>query len=293
MLLCTVRDRNTLLPALEFDGQIIDFQQIRKSIGIRLPSAMEGFVSDSDYIEIIRSHYRELSVLAKKSGTPAEEVSFAPPISFPPKIWCIGLNFQDHASDLGARIPTEPASFMRPANTMIGNGDPILLPADIGRVTAEAELGIVIGRTVKNVDTSGAMDAILGFVSIIDVTALDILEKNPRFLTRAKSYDTFFSVGPAIYVPESIPSLGDIEVSTVLNGKRSKTNSIRNMIFNPAFLVSFHSRVFTLQPGDIISTGTPGAVIIEPGDTVKCEIDGLPVPAVQNPVIADGMSQHR
>lgn len=266
------------------NDNVLTFAEIHKHIDLNLPDTMEEFLNESNYLHLVRNRLTDIEGLVDSAGIDKRDAVFSPPILHPPKIWCIGLNYRDHASDLSEKPPTEPASFMRPANTMIGAGMPIKLPSDIGRVTAEAELGLIYGKSVRNIERSRAMDAIIGFISIVDVTALDILQRNPRFLTRAKSYDTFFSVGPAIYVPDEIPPLEDIRVSTVLNGKRERTNTVRNMTFDPSFLVSFHSHVYTTQPGDILSTGTPGAVLIKPGDVVRCEIDGLPVPALQNPI---------
>jgi len=210
-------------------------------------------------------------------GERNDAVKFCAPFYNPPKILGIGLNYREHASDLGAEQPKEPASFMKPRTAIIGPGDTILLPAESERVTAEAELGIVIGRRCKHVHENDAESAIFGYVPVLDMTAEDILQRNPRFLTRAKSFDTFLSFGPVIVTPEEIGKLSALTVSTVLNGKAVKSNQVRNMMFSPAQLVSFHSNVMTFEPGDIISTGTPGAVEIREGDVVECRIDGFPV----------------
>ncbi len=215
---------------------------------------------------------------------PPENVEYAPLYRRPRKIWGIGLNYAEHAGDLGERAPAdEPASFMRPDTTIIGPGDEIRLPEQSSRVTAEAELGLIIGRETHNVSEEEAPSVVAGFTTILDMTAEDILRKNPRYLTRAKSFDTFFSFGPQLVTPDEVEDVAALEVSTVLNGEVRRTNTVSNMTFSPWSLVSFHSKVMTLLPGDIISTGTPGAVEINFGDIVECRIGGFET--LSNPVI--------
>jgi len=206
----------------------------------------------------------------------AEDVRFSTPFD-PGKLWGIGLNYAGHAADLDEVRPEEPASFMKPTTTVTAPGGPIRLPpAELSeRVTAEAELGVVIGETCRNVDEADFADVVAGFVPIIDMTAEDILEKNPRFLTRAKSFDTFLVVGPWLSAPPTTDRLDGMTVRTVVNDEPVAENTPENMLFSPPELVSFHSEVMTLRPGDVISTGTPGAGVIEHGDRVRAEVEGV------------------
>lgn len=208
-----------------------------------------------------------------------ESVQYAPPYRRPRKIWGIGLNYREHAGDLNEVPPTEPASFIKGDHTIIGQGETIYLPPQSARVTAEAELGLVIGRTCRNVSKENALDYVWGVCLILDQTAEDILQRNPRFLTRSKNFSTFFSFGPTLIplaeVLEKFPTLNDIVVTTVLNGREHRSNSVANMTFDPEYLVSFHSEVMPLFAGDVISTGTPGAVVIQDGDIAECRIPGL------------------
>lgn len=202
----------------------------------------------------------------------------------PPKIWGIGLNYAAHAADLSEKPPTlAPASFMKPHTAVIGPGEEIRIPPQSNRTTAEAELGVVIGRSCKNVAEENWLSAVAGFTCVIDMTAEDILRQNPRYLTLAKSFDTFFSFGPELVTADEVGDIAALAVATAHNGKVHATNTVSNMTFSPGRLVSFHSAVMTLLPGDIISTGTPGATVIGHGDTVECRIDGF-VPLV-NPVV--------
>lgn len=225
---------------------------------------------------------RELEDLSGRA-IPVEDLSYAPLYRRPRKIWGIGLNYAEHAGDLDESVPAEePASFMRPDTTIIGPGDTIRVPEGIGRVTAEAELAVVIGRRAKDIGEDEAPSVIAGFTTVLDMTAEDILRRNPRYLTRAKSFDTFFSFGPELVTPDEVGEVEALEVETVLNGEVRRKNTVSNMTFSPYRLVAFHSKVMTLLPGDVISTGTPGAVGIGPGDVAECRIGGFG--PLRNPV---------
>ncbi|WP_313693002.1 fumarylacetoacetate hydrolase family protein [Halorarum halobium] len=213
--------------------------------------------------------------------TPRETLSFGPFVDEPGKLFGIGLNYADHAADLSEDPPEEPASFFKPASAATGPGGPIRLPPERGsevaaeRVTAEAELAVVIGRTCRNVAVDAVDEVVAGFAPVVDVTAEDVLERNPRFLTRAKSYDTFLVLSPHLAVTGPGTDLEDVEVRTVVNDAVESRNVASNMHFSPRELVAFHSEVMTLEPGDVISTGTPGAHPIDPGDRVRAEVEGI------------------
>lgn len=217
-----------------------------------------------------------------------EDVVFTAPYRSPRKIWGIGLNYRAHAGDLSEDVPTEPASFIKGDHTIIGQDEQIVLPEQSGRVTAEAELGLVIGSYCRNVSEEEALDYVWGVVPILDQTAEDILQRNPRFLTRSKNFPSFFSFGPEIVplheVLDDEGSLDNVVVKTVRNGEVWRENTISQMTFSPAFLVSFHSKIMPLYPGDIISPGTPGAAVIRAGDVVESSIPG--VGTLRNSVIA-------
>lgn len=219
---------------------------------------------------------------------PVEGARFVAPYRRPRKIWGIGLNYVAHASDLTETVPDEPASFIKADHTIIGPGDPIPIPRQSHRVTAEAEMGLVIGRYCRDVTPEEALDHVWGVVPVLDQTAEDILARNPRFLTRSKNFPGFFSFGP--YIVPLVEALGpdgslaDVEVATVHNGTVHRSNTVRHMRHDPAYLISFHSQVMPLFPGDILSPGTPGAVPVAPGDVVECRIPGVGV--LMNPVVA-------
>jgi len=215
----------------------------------------------------------------------------APLYRRPRKIWGIGLNYCDHAADLDATAPSsEPASFMKPDTALIGPGDLIRLPDPSlsERVTGEAELAIIIGKECRDVAREDWFSVVAGFTTVLDMTAEDILRRNPRNLTQAKAFDTFFSFGPLFLTPDEIPG-GDIDaltVQTVLNDEVRAENQVASMTFAPDELVAYHSRIMTLLPGDILSTGTPGAAVLADGDTLECRIQGAPFLPLKNPIAA-------
>jgi 2-keto-4-pentenoate hydratase/2-oxohepta-3-ene-1,7-dioic acid hydratase in catechol pathway len=240
-----------------------------------LLSLLEG-----DYLDDLRRWWdglseSELEELSERA-VPIMSTSYAPLYRRPRKIWGIGLNYREHAEDLNVASPSdEPASFIRPDTTIIGPGEEIRLPEQSSRVTAEAELAVIIGREAKNVSEEDAPSVVAGFTTVLDMTAEDILRRNPRYLTRAKSFDTFFSFGPQLVTPDEVGEVQSLEVATVLNGEVRRRNFVSNMVFSPWSLVSFHSEVMTLLPGDVFSTGTPGAVEVRDGDVVGCRISSF------------------
>jgi 2-keto-4-pentenoate hydratase/2-oxohepta-3-ene-1,7-dioic acid hydratase in catechol pathway len=176
-------------------------------------------------------------------------------------------------------VPDEPASFIKGDHTIIGPEDVIQLPDQSQRVTAEAELGLIFGRECRDVGEVDALQYLAGVALILDQTAEDILQRNPRFLTRAKNFPGFFSFGPELVTIDELlstfPSVGEIVVSTVKNQEVQASARVAEMIFSLPHLISFHSKVMPLYPGDIISSGTPGATVIADGDVVEARIEGI------------------
>jgi 2-keto-4-pentenoate hydratase/2-oxohepta-3-ene-1,7-dioic acid hydratase in catechol pathway len=224
-----------------------------------------------------------LSNLSSEMVISSKNLHYAPLYRHPSKIWGIGLNYREHAADLSESCPQGiPGSFIKADTTIIGDQDPIILPKISHKITGEAELGLIIGRECKDVSQDHWQEVVAGYTCIIDMTAEDILRQNPRYLTVAKNFDTFFSFGPQLITPDEVPQILDLSVATIINHTVHARNFIRNMTFPPDYLVSFHSQVMTLRVGDIISTGTPKAVELHHGDRVGCQIDGFPL--LENPV---------
>lgn len=276
MRLANVNIANEEQAAIIHNKKVYLLKDIKTIFNYSGESNVFSLISSGQLNSLINEFNNDKDKLKNIDSIPINEIVFEPLYRHPNKIIGIGLNYVDHASDLSEKAPAdEPASFMKPNTTIIGHNDTLKIPYQSKRTTAEAELGIIIGKECKNVTEKEALDFVAGYTTIIDGTAEDILEKNPRFLTRAKSFDTFFSFGPELITVDEIESLEKLEVATILNGKTYRKNFISNMTFDPAFLISFYSKVMTLEPGDIISTGTPGATVIKEGDVVSCEISGF------------------
>jgi 2-keto-4-pentenoate hydratase/2-oxohepta-3-ene-1,7-dioic acid hydratase in catechol pathway len=252
----------------------------------RVPELLPGFDGDIRAV-LVEERVAELAKAVESAAealfVPESSVEFGAPYRHPRLIWGIGLNYVDHAADLSEQVPDEPASFIKGDHTVIGPGEEIPIPPQSNRTTAEAELGLVIGRYCRNVREEDALDHVFGVTTVLDQTAEDILERNPRFLTRSKNFPGFFSFGPQIVPLAEVGDLAPVEVSTVLDGAVHRSNTVSRMRYSPQFLVSFHSAVMPLYPGDIISTGTPGAVHIRPGTVAECRIPGVGV--LTNPVV--------
>jgi 2-keto-4-pentenoate hydratase/2-oxohepta-3-ene-1,7-dioic acid hydratase in catechol pathway len=200
----------------------------------------------------------------------------------PSKIVCVGLNYKDHAAEQGKALPAEPLLFIKPSTAVIGPGDPIRLPPGVGRVDHEAELGVVIGRRAHRVSRANAWDYILGLTCVNDVTARD-LQRKEAHNTRGKSFDTFAPIGPCVATGLNGAPRG---IEGWVNGERRQASSTKHLIFPIEHLVEFITFVMTLEPGDIISTGTPeGIGPLTAGDTVRVKVDG--VGELTNPVQAE------
>ena len=229
----------------------------------------------NDLLEIIRGG---VDIDAGDVTTiPLGEVVPRLPYAVPPKIWCIGLNYRSHAEDIQAVQPEEPGSFMKPASCLFQPGEDIVLPPpDLSNdVDAEGELGVIIGRTCRFVPADAVGEVIFGYTTTLDLTALDVLRKNPRYLTRAKSFDTFFSFGPVVVTADEVPEVDSLEVVTEHNGTICSSDVVGNMRTRPFELVRFHSDYMTLHAGDLISTGCPKGARIKAGDRVRARIDGI------------------
>lgn len=192
----------------------------------------------------------------------------------PSKIVAVGLNYRDHAIEMGEELPEYPKIFLKPSTALIGPHDSIVLPQSSRRVDYEAELALVVKRLAKDVDERQAKDYILGYTCFNDVTARDLQQVDGQW-TRAKSFDTFAPIGPVVDTSVDPRSL---EISCKVNGELKQNSNTSNLIFGPEQLLSFVSHVMTLLPGDVIATGTPSGVgPLHSGDTVEVIIEQIGV----------------
>jgi 2-keto-4-pentenoate hydratase/2-oxohepta-3-ene-1,7-dioic acid hydratase in catechol pathway len=199
----------------------------------------------------------------------------------PSKIVCIGLNYKDHAAEQGKPLPAEPLIFLKPSSAIVNPGEAIELPEGVGRVDYESEVAVVIGRRATRVSEAEALSHVLGLTCMNDVTARDLQKKDGRY-TRAKGFDTFAPLGPCI---STGLSADDLAVSGLLNGEVRQQSSTRELIFPVATLIAYISRIMTLLPGDIVSTGTPAGIgPLQAGDEFVVRVQGIG--DLRNPVVA-------
>jgi 2-keto-4-pentenoate hydratase/2-oxohepta-3-ene-1,7-dioic acid hydratase in catechol pathway len=279
-------------------------------VGDRLIPVFDGFLTGLDLDpEALADMRRRAAVLDGAAGIPLDEVELVAPIPFPGKIVCVGLNYRDHAAEGGRPPPTRPLLFSKFANAVIGDGEPIVCPEGTNALDLEVELGVVIGTRARRVDRDDALAHVAGYLVLNDVSARD-WQGVPAALAegevgdgqwlRAKGSDTFLPMGSVLVTADEIadpqalrlrswrlPGSGPDDGAEIL----MQDGTTADMIWGVAELIEFISRAITLEPGDVIATGTPSGVgvfrdppvFLQPGDRVRCEIDGIG--AVENPVV--------
>ena len=211
------------------------------------------------------------------------------PIERPGKIVCVGLNYRDHAEEQGVELPKEPLLFAKFTTSLIGPGEPIVIPRLVQQCDYEAELGVVIGSTVKGVSKENALEAVRGYICANDVSARDLQFADGQW-TRGKSCDTFCPVGPELVPASEVGDPHDLRIRAIVSGEVLQDSTTANLIFGVDEIVAHVAQTTTLQPGDLILTGTPAGVgvfrdpkrLLEDGDEVTIEIEGLG--SLTNPV---------
>jgi 2-keto-4-pentenoate hydratase/2-oxohepta-3-ene-1,7-dioic acid hydratase in catechol pathway len=251
-----------------------------KIVRVRLPG--EEIAYGVVEAEGVRLHQGTPFVAWEPTETviPFAEVHLLAPV-FPTKVVCVGRNYAEHAAERGAEVPDEPVIFLKPSTAVIGPGAPIVIPRGAGEVHHEAELAVVVGAVSHRVAAEDAAGQILGYTAANDVSSRTLQQKDGQW-TRAKGFDTFCPLGPAI---ETELDPLDLRVTCAVNGELRQDASTEDMVFGVAEIFAFVSRVMTLLPGDVVLTGTPGGVgPIVPGDQVEVEIERIG--ALLNPVVA-------
>ena len=225
-----------------------------------------------------------LATGASRDGEPVAivDVTFGPPVRRPGKVIGVGLNYRDHAEESGQPVPNEPVLFAKFASSVIGPGEPIVVPEVVTQPDYEAELGVVIGRTATRVDEAHALEHVGGYVCANDVSARDLQFHSSQWML-GKAIDSFLPCGPWLVTPDEIPDPQRLGIRCALAGEMVQDSSTDNMVFGVAELIAFISRTLTLEPGDLIATGTPSGVgmsrtpqrWLEDGEEVSVEIDGI------------------
>lgn len=264
------------------------------SIELLPPVDLEGFVSQGEDV-LIMAKAIEGFIANSPDGIqdytyPVAQVKLCSPLRKPGKIICIGLNYAEHAKEGGRDIPAEPVLFGKYANALVGPGEAVRLPHISDKVDYEAELAVVIGKKAHRVEKEEALDYVFGYANFNDISARDLQKKDGQWM-KGKFLDTFAPFGPYLVTQDEIPDSGKLDICLRLNGDVMQSSNTGDMIFNVPYLVAFLSQFVTLEPGDIIATGTPPGVgfarkppiFLKAGDVVEVEVSGLGV--LKNPVI--------
>jgi len=229
-----------------------------------------GVLDDHDVIQICHDPFDQIEPSSDRF--PQTEIRLHPPCH-PSKIIGIGFNYRHHAEELGVEVPPEPGFFLMPPSSVIGPEDEIVYPSQSQRVEYEGELGVVIGKTARNISKDEALAHVFGYTCVNDVTARDIQFRNTLDFVKAKTFDTFASIGPWI---ETELNPGDVTVQTYVNGQLRQSGRTSDLIFDIPKLISFISAHMTLTPGDVIATGTPyGVGQLQVGDRVVVAVEGI------------------
>jgi 2-keto-4-pentenoate hydratase/2-oxohepta-3-ene-1,7-dioic acid hydratase in catechol pathway len=256
---------------------------LAKRIKTNLPSKIDGFISH----QTAQKTAEKLLDEAKSSdldaaSIPLNEVRLLAPIVSPTKILCLGLNFFTHVTETNEKRPDEPVVFMKPHTAIVGPNDKIIKRSFVRQLDYEGELAIVIGKKAKDVHVSEALNCVFGYTILNDVSARDFQFRSSQW-TLGKSFDTFAPIGPYITTRNQIPDPDNLQIKTWVNDELRQDGNTHDMIFNVAQIIHHLSRVMTLEPCDIIATGTPSGVAmamkppkwLKAGDTVRIEIHGI------------------
>jgi 2-keto-4-pentenoate hydratase/2-oxohepta-3-ene-1,7-dioic acid hydratase in catechol pathway len=268
----------------QFDeNQILDLPALAQQMEQFLPPSLETLILSGqkeqenleNLIKAARDQHRAQALV------PTREARLLAPIANPPKIVCLGLNYRDHVAEQNATMPDDLVLFMKPRTAIIGPDDTIIKPPMVTKLDYEAELAVIIGKKAKNITKEEARNSIFGYTCFNDVSARDIQFKDKQW-TRGKSFDTFAPTGPYIITADQIGDPTNLKIQTRVNGATRQDSTTRNMIFNVYDIVQRLSQVMTLEPCDIVATGTPAGVgfamkpepkFLNVGDVVEIEIE--------------------
>jgi 2-keto-4-pentenoate hydratase/2-oxohepta-3-ene-1,7-dioic acid hydratase in catechol pathway len=291
MILLTIRDGDSLRLGVKTARGVIDVAAAQAALGQgqgdgRLPQTVEAAIAGG---EAARSALADLVTRAETADATGsawllgeESLTLGPSVPNPGKIVCVGLNYRKHAEETGAAIPTSPVLFSKFSNTVAAPDEDVPLTDAATQYDYEVELAVVIGETTKNVSTADALNSVFGYTTANDLSARDLQMRTSQWLL-GKTMDKFMPIGPYLVTADDVRDPQQLAIRTWLNGELRQNSNTDDMIFPVAEIVSYISRHFTLEPGDVIITGTPEGVILGmaekrwmvPGDVVEVEVEGL------------------
>jgi acylpyruvate hydrolase len=272
-------------PGVVYGEQVIDLVAANASIPPTVRKILE-----------VGALARVEAVLHKADSLPSRclkalnNVRLGPPVTDPTKIICIGLNYADHAEEQGKQVPDWPLTFAKAPSALVGDGDPIPLPPGVAQLDHEVELAVFVGRRARNVSLEDAPAYVGGYSVFMDITARDVQQREKQFF-RSKSFDGFGPVGPCLVTPDEVTDPHALAISLEVNGRRFQSSNTGQMTFKVLYLLHYLSHTMTLEPGDIIATGTPAGVgvfatpqrFLQRGDVLKASIESLGT--LTNPIV--------
>jgi acylpyruvate hydrolase len=311
MRLVTYQHESETRTGIQLDEQIIDLNRAYRATlqyagdddelavaDARVPTNMVGLLSGGE--ASLRAVQQATDFIARQSNTlnipgiiyTQEQVSLLSPVLHPSKIVCLGLNYRSHAAEINMAIPEYPVLFHKVVSSLTGHGQPIIIPRISNQIDYEGELAIIIGKQGKYIAENEAFSYIAGYTIANDVSARDLQFRTPQW-TAGKILDTFAPLGPALVTRDEVPDPQSLTIRTTLNGQVMQNGNTADMIFRIPFIVKFISEIVTLEPGDIILTGTPPGVghsrspqvFMKPGDTISIDIENLGT--LTNPLVAE------
>ena len=263
---------------------VLSLPELAKYFKKEVPQKLEKFIEEGEKtLEKTEKMLKKADdSIIEKVSKPLSRVSLLPPIPFPPKIICLGLNYFDHAAETQSVIPDEPIIFLKPHTAITGPNQIIIKPQFVKELDYEGELCIVIGKTAKNISIRDAKKYVFGYSVFNDVSARDYQFKDGQW-TRGKSFDTFAPTGPYITTESQLNNTDNLPIRTWVNDELRQNSTTRNMVFKVSEILYHLSRIMTLEPCDIIATGTPAGVgfamkpqqFLKHGDIVRIEIEGI------------------
>ncbi|UCG52343.1 MAG: fumarylacetoacetate hydrolase family protein [Candidatus Latescibacterota bacterium] len=272
-------------PGIVHGDRLIDLVAADSLIPASVRRILEG-----DLVSRLASIVQNVNSLPSKCFKRPDGVRLGPPVTDPSKIICIGLNYSDHAAEQGKQVPDWPLTFAKGPNALIGDGDAIPIPPGVTQLDHEVELAVVIGRRAKAVSLDDAPKHVAGYSVFMDITARDVQFREKQWF-RSKSFDGFGPFGPYLTTSDEVPDPHNLRISLEVNGQTYQSSNTGFMTFKVFYLVHYLSHSMTLEPGDVIATGTPAGVgafaapqrFLSKGDTVKATIESLGT--LTNPVV--------
>lgn len=270
------------------EDNVVDLSFLLGQVGEGL-NMISVLSAGEPFLERIREAALSLSDRLQDAGLRAKrvvhslaDVKLMAPVPRPGKIICLGLNYSDHAEEAGLSPPEEPVLFSKPATAVVGHDDPVIYPKVSSQVDYEVELAVVVGRKGKDIPEEDAYDYVAGYTVFNDVSARDVQFRGIQWF-RGKSFDTFAPMGPCLTLKDEIPDPHNLKIEMRVNGEVRQSSSTKNMIFKIPYIISFISEGMTLEPGDVIATGTPSGVgiyskppkLLEPGDVMEATIEKI------------------